>query len=311
MNPTWPAIELQDLPPLLPEQATLLDMHSLLNAMNILHGELSLLGLSLADDTEMMKESLAACRAVLAGLGDRASTLRSLSGFNSARSKILDEVQGVLALNPGCQDNPDVAETIANIHSVLVILEVRAREILAREEAPERWVSIPILSLKKNFSEVLQAIEKNSKGRYRILHNLAQKTESDYYVNFAIGSLDGDLIRLPPVFIDVMRDLIANARKYTRPGGAINAGLYEGPHSLRFIVEDTGCGIPEDELNKVVNYGYRASNVATQRSMGGGFGLTKALFVTKQFKGRMWLASQLGEGTRVRIEVPKPATTVS
>jgi signal transduction histidine kinase len=108
-----------------------------------------------------------------------------------------------------------------------------------------------------------------------------------------------------------MRDLIANARKYTAPGGHITAALYEDAEALRFLVEDTGRGIPEGELEKVVQFGQRASNVGEVRTMGGGFGLTKAFLVTKQFGGRFWLASQLGVGTRVRIQIPRPSEAQS
>jgi signal transduction histidine kinase len=41
--------------------------------------------------------------------------------------------------------------------------------------------------------------------------------------------------------------------------------------------------------------------------MGGGFGLTKAFLATKQFGGRFWLASTVAVGTRVRIQLPRPA----
>lgn len=40
--------------------------------------------------------------------------------------------------------------------------------------------------------------------------------------------------------------------------------------------------------------------------MGGGFGLTKAFLVTKQFGGRFWIRSEIGAGTRIRIEIPRP-----
>ena len=88
-------------------------------------------------------------------------------------------------------------------------------------------------------------------------------------------SLDGDSLLMPAVFQDVMRDLIANARKYTAPGGHITAALYEDAEALRFVVEDSGRGIPEGELERVVRFGQRASNVGEVRTMGGGFGLTR------------------------------------
>ena len=35
-------------------------------------------------------------------------------------------------------------------------------------------------------------------------------------------------------------------------------------------------------------------------------GLTKALFVTKQFGGRFWIKSEVGAGTRIRLVIPRP-----
>jgi signal transduction histidine kinase len=112
---------------------------------------------------------------------------------------------------------------------------------------------------------------------------------------------------MPLFFKDVMRDLIANARKYTAPGGTINVGVYETDAELRFVVQDTGRGIPPDELQTVVHYGRRGSNVQQVRTMGGGYGLTKAFLVTKRFGGRFWIKSELGVGTRITIIVPRPA----
>lgn len=41
--------------------------------------------------------------------------------------------------------------------------------------------------------------------------------------------------------------------------------------------------------------------------MGGGFGLTKAFYITKQFGGRFFIASECGVGTRIRILLPRPS----
>jgi len=57
----------------------------------------------------------------------------------------------------------------------------------------------------------------------------------------------------------------------------------------------------------VVAFGKRASNVDDQATMGGGFGLTKAYLVSRQFGGRMWIDSRPGAGTRITISIPRPA----
>ena len=79
------------------------------------------------------------------------------------------------------------------------------------------------------------------------------------------------------------------------------------PDILRVVVRDSGMGIPADELDKVVQFGYRASNVKDKvRTMGGGFGLTKAYKVVKGLGGRMWIESELNKGTSVKFELPVP-----
>ena len=165
---------------------------------------------------------------------------------------------------------------------------------------------MPIEELRTDFQRVFAAIEKNSRGRFRIIYNLGQQELSDYYIDLAIESTNGRTVSLPLVFKDVMRDLLANARKYTQPGGTISAGLYETAATLKFTIQDTGRGIPADELQTVMHYGRRGSNVGEVRTMGGGFGLTKAFLVTKQFGGHFWIRSELGVGTRIRIEIPRP-----
>jgi signal transduction histidine kinase len=308
MNRTiTPEIEIHDIPPLSPGETSLLDMHSLLNLLNVLHGELYLLGAHLPGTEEILRPALDQCSEFRRHLEDPDAALRDAANLSVWRAGIELYIAEALAAQPALADTPDIRESVDNIQSVFAILAVRAAEILARARAPLEWVRIPIAELREDFRAVFAAIERNSHGRYRIIYNLAQQQPRDYYVDFVIESRNQHTLALPLVFKDVMRDLMANARKYTRPGGSINAGLCETDTHLKFAVTDTGCGIPPDELETVVHYGRRGSNVADIRTMGGGFGLTKAFLVTKRFGGRFWICSAPGVGTGIRIELPLPA----
>ncbi len=303
---TCPEQEITAIPPLSPGETSLLNMHSVLNVLNILYGELTLLGLTLADDDWLLRPALELCERFRKDLTDPAASLRQAAALDQTLFTIERTIALELDRQPGKADDPAVQDSLANIRSVYKVLEVRAREILARAAAPGKWVVMPIEDLRADFRSVFAAIEKNSRGRFRIIYNLGQQEAADYYIDLAIESQDGRTVALPLVFTDVMRDLMANARKYTPPGGTISAGLYETAEVLRFTVQDSGRGIPPDELQTVVHYGRRGSNVAEVRTMGGGFGLTKAFLVTKQFGGRFWIRSELGVGTRIRIEIPRP-----
>lgn len=299
-------IEITEIPALTPAEQSLLAMHSLLNVLNVLRGELVLIGLNLAHDDALLARSLATCDELTASLHDPAAALATARQVDTHAAAIFAEIEAAVAAQPAKRTDADLAESRANLDSVFAILRVRARELLARVQQPDRWKEFLISDLRCDFLEVFSAFERNSRGRFRIIYNAAQQQPHDYYLDFKIESSAGDRLVMPAVFQDVLRDLVANARKYTPPGGHITANVFEDAAQLSIVVEDTGRGIPEAELAAVVHYGRRASNVGDVRAMGGGFGLTKAFFATKQFGGRFWLASKLGAGTRVRIQVPRP-----
>ncbi|MBI5689399.1 MAG: sensor histidine kinase [Verrucomicrobia bacterium] len=299
-------VEIPDLPPLKPNEQSLLEMHSLLNIFNVLRGELALIGLQAAGNDELLFRGLAVCDELISALCDPAASLSAARATEDCIAAIRSEIEGLFAQRPALSGHPEVSESVANLETVFAILRVRAGELLARAQWRDRWTEFSVSSLLRDFQEVFSAIEKNSRGRFRIIYNAATQQPQDYYVDFKIESIGGDRIWMPPGFKDVMRDLIANARKYTPPGGHITAAAHESAGELRFVVEDTGRGIPREEIGRVVQFGQRASNVGDVRTMGGGFGLTKAVFITKRFGGRLWIASEVGRGTRIRILLPRP-----
>lgn len=298
-------IEITEIPPLSPGEQSIVDFHSIVNVVNVLNCELIALGLEVADDDCLFREGLAVCDGLVASFHDRALALRLATEVETMEDHVLDELDRKLAGRPVPGER--IVETMGNIRSVFEILKVRARELLARAAAPERWDLFELERLRRDFVDMFAAIERNSRGRYRILYNAALQQAHDYYIDFKIESDAGATIALPLVLPEVMRDLIANARKYTNPGGHITAALHSRGDGLRFVVRDDGRGIPPDEIRQVVAFGKRASNVAAVRTMGGGFGLTKAFLATKQFGGRFWIASELDHGTQIRLWLPRPA----
>jgi signal transduction histidine kinase len=299
-------VEITDLPKLTREQAALVDMHSVVNIMNVLLNELEYLQ-EVVQEGEQLQPALDAVQQIHVRLRSSDDLGAELGELLSCEGRVMKVVQAALEAPPDVRDDPDVRDSVSNLRSVFAILETRARELMDRFQAPGKWTDHDVEQLTANFTNVLAAIEKNSKGRYRIVSNIAQQEKQDYVVHFGIESVDGGMIHMPPVLQDVMRDLIANARKYTEPGGEISAGLVDDGKELRFVVEDTGRGIPRDEIDQVVAFGKRGSNVDDKATMGGGFGLTKAYLVTRQFGGRMWIDSGPDAGTRITIRIPRPA----
>lgn len=298
-------IEIKKDVPVSPRESVMLDMHSFYNIINIISGELQILEM-LSDDQNSMKECVDLCFKIKNDISQKDKRIECVENIDNHIDFINKNVQALLVRCPKLKEEPDALEALENIQSVFNILKVRAVEILTRHKEPGKWKPHALKKLTQNFLNVFAAIEKNSKGKYRFVYNIAARKKDDYFIHLNFESIDHKNVSMPSVFQDVMRDLIANARKYTLPGGNVIAGLLEDEHNLRFAVEDTGIGIPEPEIEKVVDFGFRASNTRHRQTMGGGFGLTKAYYVTKEFNGRMWIDSEEGRGTRISIEIPKP-----
>lgn len=290
-------------------EKSLIDMHSVLNVFNVVTAELGSLSRELGGPAELkllMENVIDTARS----LRDPEFARRQVEHIESFIEMIESTVSAAIDAVPESVQKVSVRRSRENLRSIFAILRIRAREIIARAASSGVWVWHDIEALKKNFLHVFAAIELNSRGEYRIVYNVAEHEVRDYLVHFEITSVDGDRIEMPAVFQDVMRDLIANSRKYTPPGGRITAGLHGSEDDLRFVVLDTGVGIPAEEIERVVLFGERGRNVIDRPTKGGGFGLTKALHVTQRSGGRMWIDSPVegDRGTRVEIRIPRPRT---
>ncbi|THB65300.1 MAG: sensor histidine kinase [Spirochaetaceae bacterium] len=289
------------------EQQNLLAMHSALNVLNVILYELFMLQKTYGENerAQTVETQLHAAADKLSDSSASHHLMTSMEGFIDSVNYELRNWKNDIQASKA--DLTTFTQSLENLNSIFEILRVRARELATRFDNPDAWQVFENETLRHNYLNVLLAIEKNSKGRYRIVYNLAEHDEGAYLVHLSISSHNDSQIKMPAVFQDIVRDLLANARKYTHPGGRIEAGIYDSGKELRCVISDSGHGIPESEIANVIAFGGRASN-ASAPTRGGGFGLTKAYFFTKHFGGRMWIYSDVGKGTRIEIRIPSPST---
>lgn len=105
----------------------------------------------------------------------------------------------------------------------------------------------------------------------------------------------GRSIALKRTFINI----IENAIKYA---GHAQVALSQADESIIIIIEDTGPGVPEAELEKVFQPYYRAAT--SQRSPGTGLGLTIAYDVIHSHNGTVSLKNRTEGGLHVKIILP-------
>ncbi|MFH1783421.1 MAG: HAMP domain-containing sensor histidine kinase [bacterium] len=108
-----------------------------------------------------------------------------------------------------------------------------------------------------------------------------------------------------PYIEETISNLLANAVKYTAHNGKVDINISDKGNSVLIKIQDTGIGISEDELPKIFEEFYRASNAKGVEKDGTGLGLSIAKQVVKRHNGKIWVESKLGEGSTFYIRLPK------
>ena len=109
-------------------------------------------------------------------------------------------------------------------------------------------------------------------------------------------------LETPQVLVDATRidhvfsNLFANALKYTNPGGRVRVFTETEDDVVRFVVEDTGVGIPQQYIGRVFERFFRVPR-ANQPS-GAGLGLAIAKEIVEVHGGSIAVRSKEGEGSR-------------
>ncbi|OIO35172.1 MAG: hypothetical protein AUJ74_06935 [Candidatus Omnitrophica bacterium CG1_02_44_16] len=104
---------------------------------------------------------------------------------------------------------------------------------------------------------------------------------------------------------EMIANLLANSVKYTPREGRISVSVADKGNSILLQIKDTGIGIPKDELPKVFDEFYRASNAKEIERDGTGLGLSIAKQVIERHKGKIWVESEQGNGSTFYIMLPK------
>jgi signal transduction histidine kinase len=107
-----------------------------------------------------------------------------------------------------------------------------------------------------------------------------------------------DPVRMRQVFAN----LLDNALKYTPPNGLVLIHTHSTPHATRVHFKDTGIGIPADEQPKIWNRLYRGDKSRTQRGLGLGLSLVKAII--EAHAGHVSVQSTPGQGSEFIVELP-------
>ncbi|MGC9330209.1 MAG: sensor histidine kinase, partial [Candidatus Hinthialibacter sp.] len=99
---------------------------------------------------------------------------------------------------------------------------------------------------------------------------------------------------------ECLLNLILNAIQSMESGGAITLEIRSFQRGLRIAVEDTGCGIPQENLERIFDKYYTTK----KHNQGTGLGLSIARSLAQQLGGEITVDSQVGRGSRFTLSLP-------
>ena len=165
---------------------------------------------------------------------------------------------------------------------------------LNRMEVGATTLQLQVTEMKRFFEEVVEKVR-------------PQMTQKD--INFTVELP----AKLPELTVDkdkltvAMINLLGNGAKYTPNGGCVRLHVALVENAIQIDVEDTGIGIVEEELPKVLEKFYRSSDPRVHGETGSGLGLSLTNEIIRLHDGTLSISSELDKGSKFTFTLPYAA----
>lgn len=175
-------------------------------------------------------------------------------------------------------------------------------------------ITAQVKTLDRMLKEILEIVELTSTPTLRVtpiaLDDLVQsivdsfkaampETQLEWQVQLESNAvIQADSKRLARA----LNEIIENAIQFTPTRGVVQISTHRNGPQVNIIVQDTGIGIPADEIEKVFDRFYRVDKARTIRNTGLGLAITKLIIEAHQ--GEIKVESVPGKGSRFEIVLP-------
>ncbi|OIO35247.1 MAG: hypothetical protein AUJ74_07335 [Candidatus Omnitrophica bacterium CG1_02_44_16] len=109
----------------------------------------------------------------------------------------------------------------------------------------------------------------------------------------------------PNRIIQILNNLIGNALKFTPKGGSVTVDVASLDGGVRVSVQDTGAGIPKEDLSRVFEKFLQLGERRQTDISGTGLGLSIAKEIVELHGGKIWAESEKGQGAKFIFTLPK------
>ncbi len=139
---------------------------------------------------------------------------------------------------------------------------------------------------------------------FQIKADLRKKAEEDN-ISVHIRGVHTMVYGVYRILYEMFFNMCENAIKYNKKGGEVVVTIASMNDCPIVVVEDTGIGIPKEDLDRIFERFYRVDKSHSNQKEGSGLGLSIVKHGAKYHNAKMEVESELGKGTKITIEFPK------
>ena len=108
----------------------------------------------------------------------------------------------------------------------------------------------------------------------------------------------------PDRITQVLRNLINNAIKFSKENSKIEVNVKQIKNKILFSVKDYGCGLTQENQIRIFEPFYQVESAARRRHGGTGLGLAICRGIVESQKGKIWVESKQGYGSKFSFTIP-------
>lgn len=188
-------------------------------------------------------------------------------------------------------------------------LYLEALETIYSEGKRLEVISVKLMNLVLLEKENLPLQKGNLKDIIESILPILKMKTSPYHIHLVTECEDGELLMDVDLMKSLIINLVENAIKASKEGSNIWIRCESSKSEVILSVEDQGCGISPEHIDKITQPFYMVDEVRTTKNNGLGLGLSICKKIIHLHQGELLIESQLNQGTKMMIKFRKGGET--